>query len=203
MSSLLSKVEICKLALAWLGAGHITSLDDSSEEARLCKLSYETSRDTVLESREWTFAVKRFILTPTNDDPKFYWAKEFVLPTEILRVLTVERQSIVGSNELSSNLIEHEQMNWVREEDKILANWDSISIRAIIRITDETKFSPSFVHTLAARLAADLAIPITRSKTLQEQMFALYQAKLSDAASLDGMQGRSKRIRSRYLSARR
>lgn len=203
MSSLQSEVAICNMGLSWLGADRITSLDDESEQANLCKLNYATIRDTVLEAREWTFAVKRFTILPTGDTPEFNWSQEYNLPTEVLRALTVERKSVVGSNELTSNFIEHEQMNWVREGNKILADWDSISLRAIIRIEDTTMFSPSFVHALAARIAADLTIPITRSKTLQKQMYALYLAKLADAASLDGMQGRSKRIRSRYLSARR
>jgi len=191
------------MGLGWIGADRITSLDDDSTQANLCKLNYETIRDTVLESREWTFAVKRFTLLPTGETPEFNWGQAFELPTEVLRVLSVERESVVGSNELTSNFIEHEQMNWVREGSEILADWDSISMRAVIRITDTAKFSPSFVHALAARIAADLCIPITRSKTLQQQMFVLYGAKLDDAASLDGMQGRSKRIRSRYLAARR
>jgi len=203
MSSLSSVVEICNMALGWIGADRITSLDDNSEQAVLCKLNYATSRDTVLESREWTFAVKRFSLTPTGVTPEFNWGNAFSLPTEILRVISVERESVVGSNELTSNFVEHEQMNWVREGNEVLSDWDSIKIRAIIRIEDTTLFSPSFVHVLAARLAADLCIPITRSKTLQQQMFALYGAKLDDAAATDGMQGRSKRIRSRYLAARR
>jgi hypothetical protein len=203
MSSLSSVVQICNMALGWIGAERITSLDDASTEAILCKANYDTARDTVLESREWTFAVKRFALVPTGVTPEFTWGQQFDLPTEILRVLSVERGSVVGSNELSANVIEHEQMDWVREGNQILTNFDAVYVRAIIRIENTTFFSASFVHALAARIAADLAIPITRSKVLQQQMFALYQAKLADAAALDGMQGRSKRIRSRYLAARR
>lgn len=203
MSSQTSVVEICNMALSWLGADRITSLADGSTEANLCNLNYPITRDTVLESREWTFAVKRFTLSPDTTPPDFQWGQRFKIPTEVLRVVTVERASVVSSNELTSNMIEHEQMNWVREEDYILTDFDVVHMRGIIRIEDTTKFSPSFVHALAARLAADLAIPITRSRTLQQQMFALYGAKLEDAAATEGMQGRSKRIRSRYLAARR
>jgi hypothetical protein len=152
----------------------------------------------VLESREWTFAVKRFSLTPTGVTPEYDWAYEFVIPTEVLRVLTVDRPTVglLGSSE-------NEQEDWVREGNSILMNRSTLTMRAIIRVVNTTLFSASFVHVLAARLASDLAIPITRSKALQQQMYALYGAKLEDAAKTDGMQGRSKRIRSRYLSARR
>jgi hypothetical protein len=198
MSSLSSVVDICNMALGWIGAERITSLADVSEQANLCNLNYAISRDTVLESREWTFAVERFSLNPTGVVPAYDWGYEFVIPTEVLRVLTVDRPTagVLGGPE-------HEQENWVREGNSILMNRDTLTMRAIVRIEDTTLFSSSFVHALAARLAADLCIPITRSKTLQQQMFVLYGAKLEDAASADGMQGRSKRIRSRYLSARR
>lgn len=203
MSSTASEVDICNMALGWIGAGTITSLADETVEANLCNLNYPRSRDTVLESREWTFAVKRYTIQADTVEPEFNWGAQFQIPTEVLRVLTVERESVVSSNELTSNAIEHEQMDWVREQDKILADQDVIFMRGIIRLENTTKFSESFVHALAARLAADLAVPITRSKTMQAQMYSLYQAKLMDAASTEGMQGRSKRIRSRYLAARR
>ena len=203
MSSTASVVDICNMALGWIGADRITSLDDNSNQANLCNLNFPRSRDTVLESREWTFAVKRFTLTPSGDAPEFTWSSEFLIPHEVLRVLTVERASVVSSNELTSNFIEHEQMNWVREGQFILADQDIVHMRGIIRIENTKFYSESFVHALAARLAADLAVPITRSRTLQQQMFALYGAKLEDAAATEGMQGRSRRIRSRYLQARR
>ena len=203
MSSTASETDICNMALGWIGADTVTSLDDDSTGANLCKLNYPRSRDTVLESREWTFAVKRFVLAPDSEPPEFNWGQRFKIPSEVLRVLTVDRNSVTSSNELTSNFVEHEQMNWVREGDYILADISVVHMRAIVRIESTAKFSESFVHAVAARLAADLAIPITRSRQLQQQMYGLYQAKLNDAASTEGMQGRSKRIRSRYLAARR
>ena len=203
MSSTASEVDIANMALGWIGADTITSFDDESTQAVLAKLNYPRSRDVVLEVREWTFAVKRFTLQPDTEKPEFQWANQFPIPTEVLRVLTVEREQVVSSNELTSNFIEHEQMNWVREGGNILADMDVVFMRGLVRIEDPTKFSETFTHALAARLAADLAIPIARSKTLQQVMFTLYDLKLRDAASTEGMQGRSKRIRSRYLAARR
>ena len=203
MSSTASEVDIANMALSWIGADSIASFDDPSTQANLVKLNYPRSRDTVLESREWTFAVERFILAPDSETPIFTWGQRFLIPSEVLRVLTCERDQIVSSNELTQNFIEHEQINWVREGNFILTDFDVVNMRALIRIVDTTKFSESFVHALAARLAADLAIPITRSRTIQQQMFALFGAKLEDAAATEGMQGRSKRIRSRYLAARR
>lgn len=203
MGSQASEVDICNMALTYVGAQTITSLDDEQERARLCKLHYPRVRDTVLGDREWTFAVKRFTLSPDVTPPLFNWGNRFLIPSEVLRVLSAERESIISSDTLTSNLVEHEQINWVREGQYILADEDVVYVRALVRIESTAEFTEGFVHALAARLAADLAMPIVRSRSMADQMYALYTAKLRDAAVEDGLQGRSKRIRSRYLSSRR
>ena len=46
-----------------------------------------------------------------------------------------------------------------------------------------------FVDTLTAKLAVDLAYPITGSVQFQAQMEKLYKSKLSEARSIDGQEG--------------
>ena len=64
-----SPVQICNISIGWLGGTLITSLDDGTNEANLCKATYEPSRDQVLEERNWTFATKRTSLNPIADPP--------------------------------------------------------------------------------------------------------------------------------------
>jgi hypothetical protein len=52
---------------------------------------------------------------------------------------------------------------------------------------------------VAARLAADLAMPITRSRKMQEDMWSLFETKLTSAAATDAGQGRSERTDSTEL----
>ena len=51
-----TETEICNIALGYLGANRITSLDieEDSTEHLLCSENYEILRDAVLEEREWT-----------------------------------------------------------------------------------------------------------------------------------------------------
>lgn len=200
MSSTASEVDICNMALGWLGSEGIMSLDDPSTQAILCKLNYPRSRDVTLEAREWTFAVYRIVLTPEIDAPEFQWTKKLLIPTDMLTVLTVDRENNAEQGLMTNSMYQQEQAAWVREGQYILCDLDVAYVRGIKRIEATTLFSESYVHALAARLAMDLAIPITRSKTLLQGMTALYMAKLQDAAAIDGLQGRSQRIRSRYLS---
>ena len=66
-------------------------------------------------------------------------------------------------------------------------------------VVDPARFSPGFVQALAARLAADLAIPIAESRQLQSDMVQIYAAKLVNADTLDSMQGRNQPITSNRL----
>ena len=184
-----STVSICNQAIGWVGGNIITSLDDGTDEANLCKINYDNLRNAVLESADWTFAMKRFRVAPLTEVPEYGFSKSFLLDPSILRVI-----SVGTGNEYN----DENDIDWVREENHILCNESVIYLRGIVEITDPTRFSSNFVQALAARLAADLAIPIASSRQLQSDMWALFEKKSGLAMSLDGKQGRSQRIRSSW-----
>jgi len=202
-----SPVAICNQALGWLGGSLIISLEDPSKEAKLCKANFDLLRDAVLEEREWTFAVKRMEPSALLAPPFYGFDKAFQIPAEVIRILQVSRAgevidgAIIEGSFLSATRGgtgngRETRIEWSREGDQILANnSDRIFIRALIQITDTTKFSPAFDQALAARIAMDLAIPITGSRGLQKDMAGLYVDKIRMAAATDGMQGRSQNYR--------
>lgn len=203
-----SEVAICNQALGWLGGELIISLDDNSVEAKLCKANYTNLRDAVLEEREWTFAVKRLTAAALLESPLYGFDRAFQIPPEVLRVLQVSRAGSdvqaggsAGGDRHGTGQGRETRIDWLREGATIVANnADSIYIRALVRITDTTKFSPAFGQCLAARMAMDLAIPLTNSEKMQRAMAAMYGEKIMLAASSDGMQGRSYRTRSDSLT---
>jgi len=86
-----SPVEICNLALSWLGGDLIISLTDDSTEAKLCNAVYAPLRDAVLEEREWTFATRRIQPPALVAGPLYGYDKAFQIPIEVIRVLQVSR----------------------------------------------------------------------------------------------------------------
>ena len=203
-----SEVAICNQALGWLGAELIISLDDDSVEAKLCKANYAPLRDTVLEEREWTFAVKRLTASTIQEGPLYGFDKAFQIPPEVIRVLQVSRAGddvqaggSAGGDRHGTGQGRETRIDWLREGQTIVANnADKIFIRALVRIEDTTRFTPAFGQCLAARLAMDLAIPLTNSEKMQRSMAAMYGEKITLAASSDGLQGRSYRVRSDSLT---
>lgn len=207
-----SVVQICNIALTWLGGDIIISLNDPSTEAKLCKAQYEPLRDAVLEEREWTFAVKRLEYSQLQDVPLYGFDKAFQIPPQVIRVLQVSLfdESVLDagvngdfrtSARSGTGQGRETRIEWLREGSTVVANNAArIVARSLIRVTDTTQFSPAFDQALAARLAMDLAIPITNSEKMQRAMAQMYGEKMALAASSDGMQGRSYNVRSDSLT---
>ncbi len=184
-----NEVSICNQALSWLGASRMTSLDDGTANAVLCKDNYAELRDAVLEEGKWTFATKRFASsTPLSSSPAYGFSKAFLISNAILTVIEVKDDPSIPDGR--SNL------EWRREEDRIVCNASAIYYKTIIRIEDPTKFTATFAQSLAARIAAELSPTITESNTKTDRMWALYERKIGLALSIDGSQGRSDRVRS-------
>lgn len=208
-----SDVAICNIALGWLGGDLIISLNDPSVEAKLCKVNYAPLRDAVLEEREWTFAVKRIEPSALSDIPLYGFDKQFQIPGNVIRVIDVSRAGEdVTSGSVSNTGIRSSsragvgkgretRIEWLREGEVIVANdSERIFARILLRITDTTKFSPAFDQALAARIAMDLALPLTNSKVMQKDMASMYTKKIALAAASDGSQGRSYNVRSDSLT---
>ena len=175
-----TEVSICSNALRRLGDDPITSLTDDSERARLCNAFYEDARDACLRSHPWNFAITRASLTQLSDSPVYGYDYQYALPTNpyCLRVLAMEFEDYIFKVE-----------NFSTQGRVLLTDEEPAKIIYIARITDTTLFDSLFVDTLITKLASDLAYPVTNSLKVQEQMYRLYQLKLSEARSIDGQEG--------------
>ena len=175
-----TEVSICSNALRRLGDDPITSLTDDTERARLCNAFYADARDACLRSHPWNFAITRASLAQLSATPVYGFDYQFALPTDpfCLRVLAMEFEDYVFKVE-----------NLSTQGRVLLTDQETAKIIYIARVTDTTLFDSLFVDTLVAKLAADLAYPVTNSLKVQEQMYRLFQLKLSEGRSIDGQEG--------------
>ena len=181
---MVSEVSIVNQALSWLGQDQINSLDDKNTTAQWMRNNYPFIRDAVLEERMWTFATARAKSISAERDA---WDSAYVhaSPGEWISVFRVYRTS--GTTTLTS-------VDWRLEDGKILCAEDSILLWGLKRVTDTGKFSPLFIQALAARIAADAAVPLTENRQLQADLWNLYNVKLSEAAVRDGQQGSNEKV---------
>jgi hypothetical protein len=104
--------------------------------------------------------------------PEFDWDHAFSLPSDYLRAIKVK-----------------DDADFVREGNYLFSDEGELKIQYIAKITDETKFSPAFVTAFAARLAAELAMPLTENASISEALYSLYQDKIKMAKGIDAQEG--------------
>jgi hypothetical protein len=110
--------DICNQALGALGTrSQITSMNESGEEARYCRLYYENTRTGLLRGAHWNFARKTAYLsllksapgTPENSDPGTGvwdpvttpappWLYEYAYPADCQQVRYIAPQMNVGGD---------------------------------------------------------------------------------------------------------
>lgn len=191
-------ITTCNQALGWLGANTITSFDDATKEAQLCKVNYPLLRDVVTEARVWSFADTSEILTAPSLNA--FGQAQYFMPTGWLRVYRVAIGVDPGTTVATPWSV---QGRYVTLLSTTRSGAASIFCKAIRQVIDYSQYTPGFTQVLAARLAADLALPIARSRQLQADMWGLYESKLSEAAAADASQGSTERTDSSTLTGAR
>lgn len=163
-------VDYVNRALHLLGAGTISALtpEDSPNAATAVQL-YEPTLHELLARHPWRFAATRVQLSQLTDAPaNTDWSYQYALPVGTLRVVRTDvnagswmlyRDPAAGYRRLYSN----ESVVWA---DLVLE-------------PDASLFPPHFQAVLVARLAAALALPITRRAEIAQA----YDARAADAES--------------------
>jgi hypothetical protein len=193
----MTAIEIVNLALSDCGVAPITSFDDDTPEGRQAKAKYGANRDAVLEAREWTFAKRRLLLDQDAASPVFGYTFQYVLPSNVIRVVRVYNDSGLLSGTPSP------VDDWVREGARVLANDPAPLWAEVIFRVGEGDFSPGMVLALSARLTAVFAIPLTENRVLAKDFMDFYHSLIQEAGAMDGSQGRNQRMRPPPLPGRR
>ena len=167
-----AKIDIVNSALVMLGQDVLTSLSDDSRKARICSQRIDKVLRAVLRAYPWNCAVKRTNLAALTSTPAYGYTYEYQLPTDCLRVLEVQ-----------------DGPEFRIEGRKILTDASAPLYIAYLAEVDVSEYDPLLEDAAAARLAADVAYPLTNDKGLADRMYALYQAKLSEAQGIDAQEG--------------
>ena len=162
-SATVDAVEIANMALAMIGTNPILTLSDTSVQAQMADRFYATTRDEVISSHRWNFAMRRAALVAATPAPSFEWDFAYTLPTGCLRV--VQLNGYEPTEALGEFVIENNQL---------LTDANPAQVRYIVRVTDTTAFPPLFVSALATLLAARIAPSLGVSPSIVEALESKY-----------------------------
>ena len=172
MSVVNSDVEICNLALLACGATGIDTLDDDTQEAKICKLIYKSSRDNFIRKHNWNFATKTLSLTLSVETTIGY-ASTFQLPDDYLKFVqligTQYKTKIVG--------------------DKLATNATSVSIEYIARIENVTLYPADFVEAFSLAMAMKMIYKFNQSINAKQSLQTDAKNALREARTADGQEG--------------
>lgn len=169
-----TQVQIYNIALRSIGAAQLTATTDDVESARILNDIYEHIRDEVLAAHPWNFAIiySASLTIDTAAEPEFGYDYAYDLPSDCLRVIKM------SVDEPFKKVGQH-----------LYTDESEVYIEYISQVSTTTLFSPLFVTTLAARLAAEVAYPLSNSTDLAGAKYNEYLNKLKLARSVDAQEG--------------
>jgi len=153
---MLTKIDLCTMALLKLGEAPIQSLTDDSASAKLSRTLFEPVVDALLSIHPWRFATQIIELNKNTDG-------NFLIPSNILRILKTDGR-IIGN--------------------RILSDSETMSVIGVVQTAPE-RFPGYFVSLVATRLAMEFCIPLTGDQSLFRTLVALYETELQTAKYID------------------
>lgn len=171
---MLSKIDICNLALAQLGQAPISSLMQEDERAKRLNLFYEPVRDEVLRTHNWGFASAETSLLLLKYDPQ---TRNFLYqyPADALFI-----QRVMGLQSPQAAPFE-ERYQADLACRVVLTKVPNARAVYTRKWVDETQFDAAFIKVFSLALACDCALSLTGDSALANQLFQKYTLCLDEA----------------------
>lgn len=197
--SINSPVDICNLALDHLKEAPITEIENPSTPTEtICARWYDHTRKAVLRKHPWNFAIKRQSLPALSEKPDFEYSKQFQLPSDFIRLISIGEFGTQKRYQLENGKILTDDIN------SIFTSSGALPIRYVYNFKSVTQMDGLFIDILAVEIAMKISFQITGSNTRGRELMGLLNELSPEAYAVDGQERPPVRIeRSRSLSARR
>ncbi len=173
---MVSKLDICNIALAHLGQEPISSLGQEDERARRCSLFYEPVKKEVLRTHNWAFAGSQISLALLAGNSEEEWPYMYAYPQDCLFLRRVFAPGPQGRNGAFKEVYNQDLHARV-----IFSGIEQARAEYTRDVKDESLFDPAFVKAFSLALAADLAVALTGDSTLARTVLQKYTLVLEEA----------------------
>jgi len=158
----MTKTELINKALTLIGATPITSIDDSTNNARVINRVYDSSLRSILSECCWNFATRRKLLVTSSETLDWYDTGLTIIyqkPSDCIRIF--------GTNDADAT--------WKEEGDLIMSDTTGLGIKYVYYLDTTSKFPSSFSEALVDRLASDVAFMVLNNKTIAQAFLEKYE----------------------------
>ena len=153
---MLTKQDLCSMALLKLGEKPLTSLNSDTASAQLARTLYDITIESLLSAHPWRFATQDFSIEKNQND-------EFIIPENVLRILRC-------SGHIRGN--------------QVISGADNVKMLTVVRVPTE-KFPSYFISLAATKLAIEFCIPLTGSQQILRTLISLYESEFQTAKFID------------------
>jgi hypothetical protein len=186
MTAITTSVGIVNLALVHLGHNAITTIGESTKAGQLSAAVYEATRDALLRSHPWNFAIVRKSLAQDSGASATLAALEYeydyayTLPTNPYCL-----KSIRTSAEAAG--LDHD---YRIEGRYLLTNEATVELEYIGRVTTVTEYDALFVRLLALDLAVSMGLALTDNAALIDRLIEMRKDMNEAAMGVDAQEGK-------------
>lgn len=172
-----SATSICSNALLELGKSAIADINSPTNDAeRLAANLYAPTRDALLRSHLWNFAIRRVQLSPSTPAPAFGFSNAYLLPGDWLRTLRI------------GGTRDYVNTDFRQEGRLIVTDASTMFLRYVWRNEDVGTYDAIFVEALTAMLRWKFTYPVTKSTSLRDSNERAFLRVLQQAKSIDAME---------------
>jgi hypothetical protein len=178
-----TETEICNLALSEIGAKLVSNYEeDSTEEARVCRLHFAQTRDALLRRHQWNFAQVRADLSQVTGTPVSDWDSAWQLPTDCVRVISLP----------SENPYRPHQEFAIEGRLVLVRDLAAVTLLYVSNAVPVTSWDPLFIDALSLSLAVKLAKSLSHDVGMSQAAAAtLAQLALPAAFTADARESMS------------
>ena len=190
-----SKTDIANLALGHFGEYRIVDFLENSPSAEACRDAWDLTRQSVLRSHNWSFAMDDDLLTRLVEAPKARWKYKFALPADYMRLVSCNGV-LAGTSDVPFSV----------RGNTLVSNSVSALIEYIKDVPETEFWDPAFAKAFTFELAEMVAPKLTQSIDIVGKIRQLKVASGMDAMLASAVESRPQ-IRtavegSAYLAAR-
>ena len=196
-----SSTDICNLALDLLSSGTIQDVENPSNPTEeLLARWYDQARRKVLREHPWNFATARAQLAASSTAPAFGYDSQFPVPSDFIRVLTINDSTYTTDAPAQSNLYKVENGHILISN--LFSDSTTLNLLYICDYTNVAGMDPLFIDVLAYEIALSVAYKIAESNGNIQRIAELAKERKALAKAIDGQESPPKvieRSRSRHV----
>ncbi len=175
-----SNVELANQALDLLGKDRIASLSENSTAARKINEVFQRTMYSALARSEWTFSRKFQDLAALTNDWDQRWAFKYDLPNDCAKFIRLVPRVDIPNTEPQAP---HQLFGGAVYTDEADARAEYVYEQ-----TDTLQMPSYFLDAVAFLLARNVAMPLTRKRSMWADMNDGYEGQLGLAVELDAGQ---------------